>query len=212
MRKKPIDDVVSVYGNSESAKALRRVEVAKTKHKERSMKIALSIAAVLVVLVVGVVVIGALLPKHHVASRSAVFRAPAPQLLALISGAQEWRPDVKICEVFGKDGRTFQRETSQHGQTVMYELQGSQPPNRIERRIATEGLPYAGTWTFDLEPTRVNGLAPGQGTRVRITEDGEVYNPVFRFVSKFIMGQTATQDAYLKAMGKATGEEIHIED
>ena len=176
------------------------------------MKIALYIAAVLVLLIVGVVVIGALLPKHHVASRSAVFRTRAPQLFALIAGAQEWRSDVKTCEVFGKDGRTFQRETSQHGQTVVYELQGSQPPNRIERRIATENLPYAGMWTFDLEPESVNGLAPGQATRVRITEDGEVYNPVFRFVSKFIMGQTAMQDAYLKSMGKATGEEIHIEN
>lgn len=176
------------------------------------MKIALYLAAVLVAVAVVVVGVGALLPKHHLASRSAVFRAQAPQLFALIAGAQEWRADVKTCEVFGKDGRTFQRETSQHGQTVVYELQGSQPPNRIERRIATENLPYAGTWTFTLEPESVNGVAPMMGTRVRITEDGEVYNPVFRFVSKFIMGQTATQDAYLKAMGKATGEEIRIEN
>jgi hypothetical protein len=45
---------------------------------------------------------------------------------------------------------------------------------------------------------------------MRITEDGEVYNPVFRFVSKFVMGQTATLDAYLKAMGNAVGEDAQI--
>jgi len=82
-------------------------------------------------------------------------------------------------------------------------LQGSRPPLAIQRRIATENLPYGGTWTF--------ALAPANGeTLVRITEDGEVYNPIFRLVSKFLMGQTATQDAYLKAMGKAVGEDVQI--
>jgi hypothetical protein len=109
------------------------------------------------------------------------------------------------CEVLRADNRrgrpAVSTETSKHGETILYELQQSRPPLAIERRIATENLPYGGTWSFALEP--VNG-----GTRVRITEDGEVYNPVFRFVSKFVLGQTATQDAYLKAMGKATGEDV----
>ncbi len=39
--------------------------------------------------------------------------------------------------------------------------------------------------------------AAAGGTRVRVTEDGEVYNPLFRFVSRFIMGHTATMDRYL---------------
>ncbi|HUD13497.1 MAG TPA: hypothetical protein VMQ56_07565, partial [Terracidiphilus sp.] len=60
---------------------------------------------------------------------------------------------------------------------------------------------YGGSWSFVLEPA--NG-----GTRLTITEDGEVYNPVFRFVSRFVMGQTATQDAYLRALEKAVGEDI----
>jgi hypothetical protein len=38
---------------------------------------------------------------------------------------------------------------------------------------------------------------------LRITEDGEVYNPVFRFVSRFVMGHTATMDKYLADVGKA---------
>ncbi len=170
------------------------------------MKILLTVAGVVVLLVLGVVVIGSLLPKRHVIARSATFRASPEKLFALIAGDQSWRPDVKGCELIGGEGgRQFQRETSTHGQTVLYELQGSRPPLAIERRIATENLPFGGSWTFALEP--VEG-----GTRVRITEDGEVYNPIFRFVSKFVMGETATQDAYLKAMGKATGEDARIGD
>jgi hypothetical protein len=169
------------------------------------MKIALIVVGVLVLLVVCVVVTGSLLPKRHVASRSAVFKAAPERLFALIAGSQEWRPDVKAYELITRDGKQFQRETSKHGETILYELQNSKPAVAIERRIATENLPYAGAWSFALTPE--NG-----GTRVRITEDGEVYNPIFRFVSKFILGQTATQDAYLKAMGKVTGEEVRPED
>lgn len=176
------------------------------KEGERLVKIVLIVAGVLVLLVVCVLAIGALLPKRHVVSRSAFFKASPERLFALIAGSQDWRPDVKACELITEGGgRQFQRETSTHGETVLYELQGSRPPVAIQRRIATENLPYGGTWSFALEPG--NG-----GTRVRITEDGEVYNPVFRFVSRFVMGHTATLDAYLTAMGKAVGEDVRIEN
>ncbi len=88
---------------------------------------------------------------------------------------------------------------------MLYEIEGVNPPVSIQRRIAGENLPFGGTWTFAFES--MNG-----GTHVRITEDGEVYNPVFRFVSRFITGQTATMDAYLKAMGTATGEDVQLEN
>jgi hypothetical protein len=38
-----------------------------------------------------------------------------------------------------------------------------------------------------------------------ITENGEVYNPAFRFVSRYIMGHAATVDAYLKAVAPKLG-------
>jgi len=102
-------------------------------------------------------------------------------------------------------GSSFQRETSKHGETILYELQNSRPPRSIERRIATRIFPTR-------EPGASRSRLKAAETRVRITEDGEVYNPIFRFVSKFILGQTATQDAYLKAMGTATGEEVRPEN
>jgi hypothetical protein len=106
------------------------------------MKIALIVAGVLVVLMLGVVAIGAMLLKWHVVSRSASFKASPEKLFALIAGSQDWRPDVISCEMIDQDGKHFQRETSKHGQTVLYELQQSNPPLTIQRRIATENLPY----------------------------------------------------------------------
>jgi hypothetical protein len=168
------------------------------------MKIVLIVVGALVLLVLCVVVVGALLPKRHVVSSSAMFKAQPDKLFALVAGSQNWRPDVKSCEMItGDGGRQFQRETAKNGDSMLYEIEGVNPPLSIQRRIAGENLPFGGTWTFAFEP--MNG-----GTHVRITEDGEVYNPVFRFVSRFITGQTATMDAYLKAMGTATGEDVQV--
>jgi hypothetical protein len=166
------------------------------------MKIALIILGALVLLVIVVVGIGATLPKRHVSTRSAQFNASPEKLFALIAGPQNWRPDVAKCEdIPDASGRHLQRETSKRGEVMTYELLNIDPPHSIQRKIATPNLPYSGSWTFVLTP--VEG-----GTSVRVTEDGEVYNPVFRFVTRFILGETATIDAYLKAMGKATGQDV----
>lgn len=168
------------------------------------MKIFLLIIGCLVLLVLCVVAIGALLPKRHVASRSASYRATPDQLFSLISGPQNWRPDVVHCESLpDTSGRDLQRETTRDGQTITYELLERTPPLSIKRRIATEKLPYSGTWTFSLQPH--DGL-----TTVRITEDAEVYNPVFRFMSRFVLGYTGTMDRYLRALATATNQDVHI--
>jgi Polyketide cyclase / dehydrase and lipid transport len=170
------------------------------------MKIVLIVVAALIVLVLTVVVTGALLPKRHVSSRIARFHASPQQLFALIAGPQNWRPDVAECEdIQDGSGRHLQRETNRRHETITYELLAVEPPRSIQRRIATPNLPYSGSWTFVLTPA-------ANGTTVRITEDGEVYNPVFRFVTRFILGETATIDAYLRALGKATGQDVQPEN
>lgn len=165
------------------------------------MRILLVVLGVVAVLIFAVVVIGALLPKHHHVSRVASFRAAPEQLFALIAGPQNWRPDVtKFEAVSDSSGRQLARETTRNGETITYELSNQKPPQSIERRIATEGLPYSGAWFFQLQ--RENDT-----TSVRITEDGEVYNPIFRFVSRFVLGHTRTIDDYLRALGHATGQQ-----
>jgi hypothetical protein len=75
------------------------------------------------------------------------------------------------------------------------------PARRLVTRIADHNLPYGGTWTYELTPD-------GSGTRLTITENGEVYNPIFRFVSRFIMGHTASMESVLRALGTKHGETI----
>jgi hypothetical protein len=170
------------------------------------MKIIVIAVGAIALVVMCVVVIGAILPKHHVVSRSARYQATPQKLFALIEGPQNWRPDVLREEaVPDAANRKLVRETTRNGESVTYELLAASPPTSIQRRIASKDLPYSGAWTFSLQPQ-------DGATVVRITEEGDVYNPVFRFVSRFIMGHTGTIDAYLRALGTAVGQKVSIED
>jgi hypothetical protein len=83
---------------------------------------------------------------------------------------------------------------------VVYEEVEADPPRRLVARIADPSLPYGGSWTYVVAPER-------DGSRVTITEDGVVRNPIFRFVSRFVLGHHATQDAFLRALGRRFGQE-----
>jgi len=170
------------------------------------MKVLLILVAGLVLLILGVAVVGAWLPKRHVVSRSASYCVAPEQLFSLIAGSQNWRPDVTKWETVSADGgRELTRETTRDGETITYEVLDRVPPFLFNDTVATENLPYTGTWSYALQ-------AAGENTVLRITEDGQVYNPMFRFMSRFVFGQTRTMDTYLRALGKATGQEITVKD
>jgi predicted nucleic acid-binding Zn ribbon protein len=162
--------------------------------KESRMKWLLLVVLVLAGILVLIVVIGALLPKKHTVSQTVSLRQLAETVWSLISGPPAWRPDISNYEELpAHDGHRMWRETDKHGQTITYEAIESAAPHRLVVRIADPKLPFGGTWTYDI-------ISAGQSCSLTITEDGEVYNPLFRFVSRFIIGQTATLDAYIKAL------------
>ena len=160
------------------------------------MKILFIVLGVIIFAIAAVVVVGALLPKSHTASRTAIIKATPEQVFALISGPQDWRTDLKEYKFFDESGRHMQRDTDKHGQTITYEIVQSQPPALRKTTIADKNLPFGGSWTWNIQPE-------SDGCAVTITEDGEVYNPVFRFVSRFIMGHTRTIDNYLAMLENA---------
>ena len=144
-------------------------------------------------IVVIVLVIGWSLPVAHQVTRSATLNASPSTVFDLISRPGEfplWRSDVKRVDVLPPDaGHEQYREVGKNG-AILYRVDTIQPNQRLITRIADKSLPFGGTWTYEVIPQ-------AQSTTLRITEDGEVYNPVFRFVSRFVMGHTATIDQYL---------------
>ena len=149
-----------------------------------------------------VALIGSQLPKAHVVSRSILLHRSPSEVYAVVrdfASAPRWRADVKQIDIeTSQGGPVYFREVGKHSATN-YELVEDIPAQRMATRIRDTDLGYSGQWTYMFTPE--NG-----GTRVTIREDGEVSNVLFRFMSQYMFGHTATIDSYLTSLAKHFGE------
>ena len=145
---------------------------------------------------------GLFLPRDHVAAVSLRLDAGPAAVFATLSnfeGAPGWRHDVERVERLAPlDGKPSWREYTAHG-PVTYVLEMFAPGSRMVVAIDDDDLPYGGRWVYVLEPD-------GGGTQLTITEEGFVKNPLFRFLSHIVFGQTATLEAYLADLAAHFGE------
>lgn len=160
------------------------------------MRIVVLLLAVVAGLGLIVVVIGYMLPVQHVATVAAHVAGTPEQVweaLTDVAAYPNWRGDVTSVAMMPSDsGHVAWRE---HGKNdaISYAIEQAERPRRLVTRITDTSLPFGGSWEYLIIPE-------GTGSRVQITEHGEVYNPVFRFVSRFIMGHSGTATAYLKSL------------
>ena len=125
--------------------------------------------------------IGATLPRNHVASRTLRLRR-TPQ--------EAWAAII--------------RATS--ASSVPADIVEDDPPRRRVTRVKETEKNFGGTWTIVVAPA-ADAAASAPACTVTITENGWIANPIFRFVSKFVMGHHATMDAMLKEVAKQFHEE-----
>jgi uncharacterized protein YndB with AHSA1/START domain len=141
-----------------------------------------------------VIIIGYSLPKAHSASRTARVALPPDAVYALLTDVDKypsWRPGVKaLTRQPDRDGRPAWTEEAS-GMKIPLHFERMERPGLLVSRIADPSLPFGGTWTYRIAPV-------AGGSEVTITEDGEVYNPFFRFMSRFVFGHTATLDEFVK--------------
>ena len=158
-----------------------------------------------VALLAGVIaLLGSRLPKTHVASRSILLHQSPQNVYSVVrdfASAPKWRSDLKQVEVEARDGGPLHFREVGKNDTVNYELLEDVPAERMVTRIRDTDLGYAGKWTYRF-------AAENGGTRVTIREDGEVSNVLFRFMSRYVFGHTATIDEYLTSLAKHFGEDV----
>jgi len=166
---------------------------------------------IIVIVIVGVVIaaaavaalIGSRLPKNHTASRSILLHRSPKEVYDVVrdfGSAPSWRTGVKSVEVKAQpDGKVQFREVG--SDTIEYAVDEDVPGQKLVTRILNTDLGYGGKWTYEFVPE-------GGGTRVKITEDGEVSNVLFRFMSRYVFGHTATINTYLTSLGKRLGEGV----
>lgn len=170
------------------------------------MKWVFIVLGVLIGVALFVYIVGTLIPKGHVASRSAKFKRSPQEVWNTITDfatAPSWRLELKsIRQLPDRNGRPVWVETSRFG-PMTYEVREFDPPKRLVTLIADDELPFGGNWTYEIS-------AADSGSVLTITENGEIYNPIFRFVARFFFGHQRTIEAYLKALGKKFGEQTAI--
>lgn len=156
---------------------------------------------VLVAVVAALVMGGLATPRTHTVTRRTTLRAPLDlvwRTVRDVGAYATWRPELtESVASTGDDGAEWRESTRRH--SVRFGVTVDEPPHRFGSRILDDDLPFTGEWTWTLEPA-------GEGTRVTITERGEIGNPIFRFVATHMRGHTATIDAYLAALAVRVGD------
>jgi carbon monoxide dehydrogenase subunit G len=158
------------------------------------------ILIVVAAIVVLAILAGLAVSKTHRASRTIVLPAAPDAVFAAIADFgkhAEWRKGVKKIDLSGPMAvGTIITEDGSNG-PMSYRIDVLTPPTKLVTRI-TGSRQFGGTWTYDLKPS-------GAGTELTLTEDGEIYNPIFRLVARFIMGYHATMDGYLASLKTRLG-------
>lgn len=153
-------------------------------------------------LVALIAVVGMLLPSGHVAAMRIRVNASPDTVWTAITDFRsfpQWRTGIERVDALESgEGWT---EVSGTGPLTLL-VDETDPPRRLVMSIAPGG-PFGGTWTYELD-------GDSTGTTITITERGEVYNPMFRTISKFL-DQRATIRAYLTDLGDYAGIESEPE-
>jgi len=136
------------------------------------MRWVIGIVVSLIAIVGVVALIGYFLPISHEASRSAEFNRPPAEVFALIADVNNYK-------------------TWWRGAEVKVAVVESMPPSKFVTKIVDETA-FGGTWTMAIVPTT-------NGSRLTITERGEIYNLIFHTLATFVFGYTSTMESCLKA-------------
>jgi hypothetical protein len=172
------------------------------------VKFALIALGVVAALLVVIVLVGYMLPVKHRAQITATIAAPPDQVYAIITNVAafpEWRTGVRSVEVLpSPDGKRRWREVSKNG-AIPYVAESENPPIGLATRIDSRSLPFGGTWTYALRSE-----SPGV-TRLEIVENGEIYNPIFRVVSRFLIGYEGTLREYVTDVQGKLGTRVRAE-
>ncbi len=151
-------------------------------------------------------IIGWMLPAEHSATRSLGLKQTPEAVWQAITdypAMPSWRKGLtKIERLADRDGHAVWKETAGRWEVPLEDLD-VEPPRRLVRKVADPDLPYGGAWTYLVTP------ADG-GSRITITEEGFVKNPIFRLMARLGNKREAI-DNFLTALAQKFGEPPKLE-
>ena len=168
------------------------------------MSLVIKIVIALVAVVAVVYGIGLALPREHRATSRITLQTPPdavwPAVRNLDGLLGSWKELESAGRVADQDGKEVWQQKAD-GFEMKLIIEEATAPSRLVTRIdAPPDAPFGGTWTYELAPE-------GAGTRVTITEDGYVGNPIFRVMMK-AMGTHRTLDGFLTGLATKFGQHV----
>ncbi len=158
------------------------------------------VAGGLLLLAAGAWFAGSRLPVGHTASVTIDLPHPRESVWAVVTdfaATPSWfsgvRSSVRVADI---DGRPAWREDFDGFEVVM-ETRAAAAPGHLERVVHAGNAGFRGSWTWHLDSTAT-------GTRLTITERGEVDNPLFRLMMSF-GDPAATARQYADALERRLG-------
>ena len=152
----------------------------------------------LAILVAVAAFIGSRLAQSHRASVTGTFPVSADVIWSSITDVEafpSWRAGVtRVERLPDRSGYPVWVEEGRSGKMTLA-VERMERPRILVGRIADPNLPFGGTWTYEITPDAA-------GCRLTITENGEIYNPMFRFMARFIFGYEGTIRSYLSSLEK----------
>lgn len=147
--------------------------------------------------------VGSMLPAEHVAERSADVAADAARVAERIRAVEaqpQWRRKVTRVEVHERGPHQVRYTEFAGRDAIAFDMTADREGRRFVSTIASADLPFGGRWLIALEPIAASR------TRVTIREEGVVRPPVFRALSRYVIGHGATMDAYLEDLSNSFEE------
>ncbi|HEY6194805.1 MAG TPA: hypothetical protein VI504_07145 [Candidatus Eisenbacteria bacterium] len=171
---------------------------------DKALKYALVTVGALVGAGVLAVLLGLMLPRRHVAVTTAVLDRPVGEVWLAISDMESqaaWRSDLKgVKRLPDHAGHPVWMQKTDMGDWPL-EVTEVSPPVWLVAAVADSSQGFGGTWTYEL-------LALRAGTRVTITERGFIDSPFYRFLAWFVFGLHASQETFLRDLGRHFGESV----
>ncbi|MBZ0263138.1 hypothetical protein K8I28_00595 [bacterium] len=169
----------------------------------RHIKFILITLLLLAVVLLGVGVWGNSLPASHKTVRIARYNTSGSTIWAMLTTPQDfpiWRSDIESVKMHSETWPMTWEEIDKKGGSIIYRIQASYPPRRLEVVIASENLPFSGGWTYELQEEK-------EGVLLKVTEDGTISNPFVRCIWHFFMDPAMTLERYLQDLSENLGQD-----
>jgi hypothetical protein len=148
--------------------------------------------------------VGLTLPRDHTATSAVTLATPREQVWGAIvdvAAQPSWRTGLETVTVESPALESMKwTEHGDYGEIPLRVVERVEP-SRLVVVIDGDDLPFGGRWIYQLDA--VDG-----GTRLSITEEGSVYNPVFRVMSSLFMSEYETLDTFLTDLGRHFSQQV----